>query len=83
MNDEHTPGCPLINPFAAAMKKPRDIEVAVRFGDVKHLVPNWSDEQAADFLARHAEVIATAMLARAVESILILLQKERSHDELQ
>lgn len=79
-----------IDPFQAALRRARalvvrgegsgSVHVVLKVHDVRALRPQWSDERAGVFLARHAHELAHAMLLGGTDAIRLLLE---AHDDEQ
>jgi hypothetical protein len=64
---------PMPHPFQYAQRVPA-VVVSLRIVDVLRVRPNWTQEQAQAFLARHSSLIAEAMLWAGGATVAKLLE---------
>ncbi len=76
MNQKNLPKA-MINPFLAA-KKSSDVIAVIDGRDVRAQRPEWTAEQANDFLQRNSRTIAVMMLQSGLTAMRQLL--EEHHD---
>ena len=62
-----------INPFLAA-KRASGVHVSMETRDVLWIRPDWSEQQAAAFMDRHAAIIANAMLKAGTDVLIRLME---------
>jgi hypothetical protein len=63
-----------INPFEAARRR-AGVQAVLEVRDVLGFRPDWSEQQAADFLRRYAGAIAGAMLEAGTNAIRQLVEE--------
>jgi hypothetical protein len=68
----------MINPFLAA-KKSSDVMAAISEGDVIAHRPNWTADQARNFLLRNSRTIAVMMLQSGLTAMRQLLEEHNDN----
>jgi hypothetical protein len=69
---------PLINPFLAA-RKSSDIIACICQQNVRAFRPQWTQQQAEDFLKRNAEAIAVCMIEAGIHALRQILEDNHAN----